>query len=339
MRVSALWLLLILFSLQLPLAAIELPVTFLWDSANSTSYTPQQEGKELAWNEFYRIGIKLESLQLNDLKMNLHLQSHADFIDSYIEIKQFELVYSRAAWGLTAVTKPIGYGMADQLNPHYLVSPAMAAYRYQDTRFNGLELAFHNPQNQIVLTSGGNMQNQAIASVAYEWQRSDQALNLGLKQSARTLDSHFRSPVFISSSTLGFASDTILLQSELALCNYPELKLTKAHSALYAYGECQIMPTNTTTLHLSAETRESEPSGVHNQQYQFSLSRQYNTVSLTPMGQVDFLKKEAYYRANLIGDWEPLTGQRIGLFYGVEGSSAKSLKHNFGIQAELRYGL
>ncbi|MDD4309356.1 MAG: hypothetical protein PHO32_03170 [Candidatus Cloacimonetes bacterium] len=328
------------------LEGIELPIAFHWDSSNLASIAPSQEGKEVSWNEFYRIGIELDSLRWREFSLYCLLQSNPDYISNNLAIDNFQVSYRKTAWQFIAVTKPIGFGKRDKLNPYYIIDPTIHKYRFSESRFNGLGLNYHTTSSQIGASLGGNMQNQATGILNFLWENPDESITIAASQTAHVMDSHWRSPVMISSGAIEWNTDPLSLNSETAFSHFIGFDRTKAHNSIYNYTELGWKPSTASLIHLSAEYRTLEPASYLQQQYQLSFNNNIGCISITPGCLMDIYRNEEFYQANLLVNWFLLSAypkdyqtSRVGLLYRAEGKTLKSIKHSIGLQAELHYGI
>lgn len=317
------------------LFALDLPLQLRWDSASISSYAPQQTDKEASWSEYYRVGIAIDSLSYKQASLSLLLQSHNDFISNAMELNELQLSYVIGNWQLSAESMPMGYGLQNTLNPYHLISPNQDSYLYQATRFNGLLLAHKGIYGRL----GGNVHTQSIGSLGYGWQNKAQTLQLGLDLSARSMDSHWRSPLNISSANLAFSGAKLKLNLESALSYYWDFNRTDAHTGLFALAEASYALNKDAYLYLTANTTQVEPSSKSIQEYQLAWHYSLGKISLNPATALERRIDTSFYKASLAADYSFIHGQRVGLFYRAQGSSLHSVQHAIGFQAELTYGL
>ncbi|MDY0152374.1 MAG: hypothetical protein RBS43_08900 [Candidatus Cloacimonas sp.] len=332
-------LLALLLCCGLRLNALDLPVSFAWDSANTTSYTPAQNRKELAWNEFYRISIGLDSLQCNNFKLNLKLQSYPDFIDNNLEIRDFRLSYQKTAWEIAAASILTGYGLPNQNHPNHIVSANQDDFLYQEMRFNGLEIAHKTKLQRYYLQLGGNVHNQATGILGGSWRSNDNAFAAGVKQEFRALDTHWRTPVSVSALFLNFNSDKVIMAGEAALSYFLEHERTQAHTGFFAQTEGKFIPNPQAYLYLSAYCHTLEPKEQLKQRYQLVWHQSVGKLALNPGVALDIVSGISDYQAFTSVDWFFAPDNRLGFFYRYQDSRNSLNKHTVGIQAAMRYGL
>lgn len=312
---------------------IELPLILAWDSHNELSYLPSQSEKEYNWREFYRIGIGLDSLSLGDFKTSFLLLNRADFISNQVEISEFRLGYTINRIELSAASLPFGYGRLSRLNPLPRISANMDEYRYQATRFNRFGLAY----NGFELLAGGNQHNQAMLSISYTGFHPAAGISYKLAQEGRIRDSHWTTPVAISSAELGYWHSGLQLSCDATYSRFIEYDKTPGHDSFYALTEVRVTPFERIAVNACAEYKENEPTGFVSKFVDGSLSASFGKFYLSPGFRIDKLAGDSFSTAYFSADWLFLPGQRIGLHYRCENLS--NPVHILGLQASLDYRL
>jgi len=322
-----------------PAFSIELPVIFTWDSLNSGYYIKAQTNKDISWNEYYRIGIEVDSVDYKQVRLMLKMNNRADFLKNYLELNEIQLTYSSNNWSVAAASKPIGYGRINSLNPYAVISPTDNEFLHQDSRFNGVGVSYEQNDNNITLGAGGNVQNQAMVSLAATLGKPGDSLLLSFSSEARAMDSHWRTPVAISAVKLMSISSIVKLNSELAISYYPSRDRTHEHISTFTQVELGINPSPINYLYLSAISEELEQSGLMLKQLQSSFSHDIKQLSLTAGLCIDLLGHDASNSYHVLGEWRFTKEQRLGIIYRWEENNNISSKHYVGIQAELKYGI
>lgn len=319
--------------------SIELPVVFTWDSLNSGYYTKAQTNKEISWNEYYRIGINVDSVDYKQMHLKLKLSNRADFLNNYMELNEIQMTYATHHWSVAAASKPIGYGKHNSLNPYAVIAPADDEYLYQDSRFNGVAVSYKHNNSNLSLDVGGNVQNQTLMSLSAAWGKPNDSLSLSFSTEARAMDSHWRTPVSITALQLKNITPKVKLNSQLAIGYYPSHDRTKEHFSTFSQVELGIKPSPGSYLYVSALAKELEQSGVMLKQFQTSFSQDIKQFSLTSGLCLDILGSESSNSYHVLGEWRFAKEQRLGIIYRWEENINIPSKHYVGIQAELRYGI
>jgi len=253
-----------------------------WDSTNSIFYAPPQTEKQISWSEFYRTGIGLDSLSINDTYASFLIQNHADFITNQLKLHSFELGYKKGDWHISGATEPIGYGARSTLNLYHLVSPDMNDFPYQATRFNGIKLIDNSPTGSIGLAVGGSVHNQAMGLAQYAYLGGQPLYTVILKQEVRGQDNHWRSPVSISSLRFSYQKYLLRLNAETAYSYFVAMNKTAAHGSVYALGEVDFDVHNNLGIYALAEIKQVEPSSDYVQRYQCAASTALGHIILSP---------------------------------------------------------
>lgn len=319
--------------------ALNIPVVMSWDNSNTSSYNSQQTGKELTWNEFYRIGIAIDSLAYKQLSTSLSFYTVPDFLDNNVLLKDFDMHYNLSAWDIFAMSQIVGYGLPNQLNPHSLVSAINDSYLYQETRFNGLGLSYGKAGVAFAAALGGNVHNQAINYWTVDYFNKRSSLKAGLKQEFRSLDSHWRSPVSISSLSAEYWDGLLHLNAVSALSYFVEHERTDSHTGIFAQGEANIASSPSSYIYIAAMAKDIEPSNQLLQDYRLAYHQGFGRISVSPELAACFLPGMKDYRASVLGEWNLSTHGRIGVFYKLNGRDTDNLTHSFGLQAALQYEL
>ncbi len=321
------------------IGAIDIPLVLKWDSANSIFYAPPQTTKKISWSEFYRTGIGLDSLSINDTYASFLIQNHANFITNQLKLHSFELGYKKDKWQISGTTEPIGYGARNTLNLYHFVSPDMDDFPYQATRFNGIKLIEFSSTSSIGLAVGGSVHNQAIGWAQYAYLGGQPRYTINLKQEVRGQDNHWRSPVSISSLRFSYQKYPLLLNTETAYSYFVAMNKTTAHGSVYALGEVDLIVLNNLTIYALAEIKQVEPSSDYSQRYQCAASTALGQIIISPGVLHNVMEHHTYNKAYISADYYLNPSMRFGLIYGYEGSNLSSGKHSLGIQSSLSYDL
>jgi len=330
---------LFILSIFSSVSALQIPLVITWDSSNNASYTEVQTDKEMSWNEYYRIGIAVDSLVYKQAELRFHAQNRANFLKNYIELKDIQFTYRMDNWSASASSKPIGYGLRETLNPYHLISPAKDDYMFQASRFNGLGLAYSKGETTVGISLGGNVQNQSITSLDAAWENPDHSLQLSFTQETRAMDTFWRTPVSISAASVNWNTKSVQLHSELALSYYPKHGLTNEHFSTLSQLELGIKPTLRSFIYVNAESMQLEPKQNALQHFQTSFSYDIASFSLTPGFTLDTYDKQSTHSYHFLAEWRMAKSQRLGIFYRLEQNSIIKSRHLFGLQAELSYGI
>jgi len=316
---------------------LEVPLFLRWKSINTGAYCPNQTGKEIHWNEFYQIGMGIDSLAYKDLFATMELRSRANFIENHIEIYKFDLSWAKNNWEITAGSIPWGYGLPNKLYSFAHVSADEDQYSYQATRLNRVYLGYNFADNKIAIDVGGDNHNQVTGKLTYQRQ-----MPFGYFQATeeiRAQDNHWQTPVSISSVNTQRQKGDLVLEAQLAFSFLPNYDVTEKHTTTYALLAGKYKINDLTELFGSGEYLELEPTLMSYQQYRIAFSRKISVYSLNPFYYLDYYDKSTFHRIGLSWDWHFCQTQRIGLIYYMEGSKLNKAKHNLGIQANLELGL
>ena len=327
----------LLFACWAMINALEVPLFLRWKSINTGAYCPHQTGKEIHWNEFYQIGIGIDSLASKDLFATMELRSRANFIENYVELYRFDLSWAKSNCQISAGSIPWGYGLPNKLYSFSPVSADQDQYRYQATRLNRVRLGFGFAENLMAIDIGGDNHNQVIG--IFTWQRQFPFGYLKAAEEIRSQDNHWQTPVSISSLNTQIQKRDLVLEGQLAFSYLPNYNVTENHTTTYALVAGKYKIDDLTALFGSAEYLELEPTLMSYQQYRIALSRKISFFSLNPFYYLDYYDKSTFQRIGLSWDWHYCQTQRIGLIYYMEGSKLHKAKHNLGIQANLELGL
>ncbi|MDD2229475.1 MAG: hypothetical protein PHY48_08700 [Candidatus Cloacimonetes bacterium] len=330
---------LFIFGILHSVSALQIPLVFSWDSLNSGSYTETQTNKEISWNEFYRVGIAVDSVVYKQTELKFHAQNRAEFLKNYLELKDVQLTYRLDNWAIKASSQPIGYGIRDGRNPYHLLSPAKGDYLFQASRFNGLRIAYWRGESTFGIALGGNVQNQAIAAIDALWEKSDHSLQFSLSQEARAMDTFWRTPVGISAASADFNTQKLTLHSEFAFSYFPKHDLTKEHISTFSQLELGIKPSPQSFFYVIAESNQLEPKQNALQFFQTTFSYDIASFSLTPGVTIDSFENQSTSSYHFLAEWHLGKFQRVGMFYRLEESSHIKSRHIVGLQAELYYGI
>ncbi len=315
------------------LFGLELPLQIAWDSHNELSYLHSQSEKEYNWREFYRIGIGLDSLAVGAFRASLLLQSRADFISNPVEISEFSLAYGIGKATLFAASLPHGWGRPNSLNPLARIYEAQDDFRYQATRFNRLGVAYQG----FELSSGGNQLNQAMLALAWEGEITEKGLSYRLAQEGRARDSHWNTPVSITSAAIRLRQPQLELNCEAALSHFFEYDNTRSHNSHYALAAARFTPCKNLALFACAEYKENEASGFISRFGEGSMSASFGKLCLSPGLRFDQMADDSYSTLYLSADWCFQPQQRIGLLYRLQNPDDPV--QILGLQASLNYRL
>ena len=327
---------LLLFALWLVttcLQAVDLPLVLSWDSHNQLSFHKEQTEKEYRFREFYRLGLGLDSLQVNSLTMRFRLQNRASFLSNQLEVKDFALGYQAGILHFEAASSLTGYGKLNQTNPYHVISATQDDFRYQATRFNYLGLSLAG----FSLQSGGNTQNQLMLKASYQNTLEALRLSYSISQEARIYDTHWHTPVAISSLKLSNDSSNHQLICETAVSSFFEHEETPAHNSFYLLVQGRMKARPWLQVFGEDEYRESEPMCQISKLVETGASVSYRQLVFTPGLRWDRVaggEVESYYFSS---DWQFLPDQRAGLLLQMTGGS--NPVYSLGFQAALRYAL
>lgn len=313
--------------------AIELPLVLSWDSNNELSFLPEQTEKQYRFREFYQLGLGIDSLQVKGMTVQFWLQNRADFMSNQLEIRDFALGYKADVVRIEVASRLTGYGQLNQTNPYHLVSATQDDYRYQGTRFNYLGLGYRG----FELECGGNTQNQLMVKAAYHSKNISEGFSYSLAQEARVHDSHWHTPVAISSLVLRQNSSNFALICESALSSFLLYDETPAHNSYYLLLQGKLLIKPALQVFGSAEYRESEPNRKVSKLLDAGTSLFYKQLVFSPGFRWDYLaggESATYYLSN---DWHFLPGQRVGLL--LQANAGSNPVYSLGFQASLRYAL
>lgn len=315
------------------LPAIELPLVLSWESNNELSFLPEQTDKQYRFREFYQLGLGTDSLQVKGMSVQFWLQNRADFLSNQMEMQDFALGYQTAGLSLEVASRLAGYGQLNQTNPYHQIFATQDDFRYQGTRFNYLGLSYRG----FTLESGGNTQNQLMLKATYHSNCKPNGFSYSLGQEARIHDSHWHTPVAISSLAFRQSSDTYTLLCESALSRFIEHDETPAHNSYYLLIQGKLKAKPWLQMFGTAEYRESEPNRKISKLVDAGTSLFYKQMVFTPGFRWDYLaggESATYYLSN---DWQFRPDQRVGLLLKAIGGS--NPVYSLGFQAALRYSL
>jgi len=313
------------------LGAVNLPLRLTWDSANEFSYARSQPGKERNWSEFYQFGIVLDSLSYQAFSATLELRSRADFLSYGLEVNKLSLAYQIGAVEIAALSEPSGYGKLAELDSEPRLYAGRDDYRYQATRFDQLRISWQG----ISLASGGSSQNRAMLKLGYQAELPGQQIWLCLAQEARMRDSHWGSPVMISSAALNLHRGAVSFAALGALSHFIKYENTPEHNTPYLIVHAKVEPRNWLSAIGTAEYQESEPLGQVSKVFAGSLSAKLNKLVFTPGVVSSYLDKKFISGLTFSADWHFLPAQRVGLLYRCQNLSQPV--HSIALQAQLSY--
>ena len=331
---------LILFFCMLCAAyAIELPLYLNWNSVNNGFVNNAQPGKKLSWDEYYSIGLGLDSLKVNSTALSFLLTNQADFDENYLQLESIHLDYTYKSWYSSAQSTPQGYGKRNTLANRHIVNATQNKSLYRETRFNGLGIGYLLGSTLLELKWGGNKQNQSIALAKQTWNKHNNSLSIVTCQEARTQDSFWRRPVYTGAIRLLVKAKQLECYSEIAASLVPALAASETKYGVVQLLELSYRPDSCNQFFIAGDYTKPDISDFAISNVRLSYSREIGDISISPgitLNKVDSKRWASYH---ILGEWNIDTINSFGLFYRLEESSNKKYIHNLGLQARLSYGL
>ncbi len=320
------------------LTAGSLPFYAEWQSLNSMYYDTIQSGKELSWDELYRAEFGFKNLRYNRMNLYLALATEQFFDESHIKLKTLILDADFSpSWILSAGSREHGYGTDFAMDNLPVLMRGYDSYNYQMMRLNSLGIRYNlDSDSHIKLDLGGNTHNQPCGMISYN--RQSHSWNLALSEEIRTMDSHWRTPVSLTSFSGALASPNLAFKASGALAILPGWDSTKAHHELYLQAETSAKVAENTLLDLGAAYTKHEYAPFESSRYQLRLQRSVSEkIELIPLCQLSTLDSEELWQYRLLGTIKPLPHSQIGLYYDYSHFTNSKGRHSIGMS--LSFGL
>lgn len=319
------------------LFALELPLFVNWTSANSFYYAPDQEDKELNWNEFYRLELGIDSLSYQNISTDLLIRSKANFLSTYLELHEAKLIYTAGKIHFGGIITDNGYTRSNQLHPSGIVNSAMDDYLFMPSRLNGIFLEYSSP---IILQAeiGGNFHNLATGKFSATFPFMNNSGTLALIQEVRTFDSQWHKPVLISAMQLNYDSPGLAASATTAMAMYPEFESRPSDIVPFAHLEARKDIDKGISIYLQAWYRELSPEISIHKSLDVAVSKQLSEFMLGAGSKYDHIHHDPQYTPYAVLQWLPEKGKQLGIYYRAIIGDSGSLLHQAGLQAELNFG-
>ncbi|MBP7310651.1 MAG: hypothetical protein KA984_05135 [Candidatus Cloacimonetes bacterium] len=327
----------VIFSANAVLAALEVPLVLRWNSANTFSYAPDQQVKEIAWSEFYRLDMGIDSLRYHELSLNLEVRSKANFINTYLDLYQADITYHADIIDFGAEIKPSGYALEYQLHPSRIINPDMDDHLFLPTRFNGIFIAYPSAIN-IKLEAGGNFYNLATGRLTEKLPLFNKRGAISLIQEIQTFDSHWHKPVVIGAAEFNYESPDWAISSTAAAAYYPEYDSRPSDFTPFFHFETNKTLVPGFSLYLQGIYKELNPDKNSHKSIDAALGKKLSKFMLSAGSKLDYIHKNDQLTPYLVLKWIPSPGQQLGAYYRCILSDSGSDLHQAGLTAELSFG-
>lgn len=320
------------------LFAVDLPLLLRWNSANTFSYVPDQPGKDIAFSEFYRLDICIDSLRYRDLYMDLDIRSKANFINTYLEVHQANITFDAAPLDFGASIKASGYAMSAQLHPAPIIHPDLDAYHFLPTRFNGIFVEYPS-RITLKFEAGGNFHNLASGRLSERLPLLGSLGSLTFIQEIQTFDSHWHQPVIIGAAEFMYDSPGLDISSTAVAAIYPEYKTNPAELSPFFHVETRKSLSSGWSFYLQGIYEEPNPDRSSRISMDAALAKQISPFILAAGSTLDYFQHGNQTSPYTVLKWIPAVGQHLGLAYRCIISDSGSTLHEASLQAELSFGI
>ncbi len=319
------------------MVAIEIPLNLRWVSANCFSYAPQQATKELAYSDFYRLSLGVDSLRYHEFGVDIEIRSRANFLQTYMEVHKARLSYHGSKFNFGGLIKPSGYARGFQLHPTVDINPDMDEYLFLPNRFNGIFVEYPS-RIDVNLEIGGNLNSQAIGRVSEDIPVLRNNGSVTLVQEIQTFDTHWHQPVFIGAAHFYYHASGLEISSTAAGAYYPDYKERAASFSPFFHFEANNSIGPNYSLYLQGIYKELNPNGTSHTSLDTALGKKLGKCIISAGSRLDYLKDDSQIIPYINLRWIPVLKQHLGVYYRYLISGENSNLHQAGLTAELNFG-